>query len=511
MKTTISDLMVRSGVKFGTSGARGLAHDMTDRVCHAYTTGFLQYLEASGAVKSRSVEVAVGGDFRPSTDRIMSAVFRAIRDFGAIPVNCGKVPSPAVALYGLERGAPSIMVTGSHIPDDRNGIKFNKPTGEILKDDEAGMMAQAVVIDEGGYDASGWFVSGAPVEIESSVAGNAYLRRYLDAFPAGALAGLRLGVYQHSAVGRDVIVEILRGLGAEVVPLGRSDRFIPVDTEAVRPEDVALARRWAAEQRFDALVSADGDSDRPLVSDERGEWLRGDIAGILAARFLGADSVSTPVSSNSAVERCGWFPEVRRTKIGSPFVVASMMAATASGRKRVVGYEANGGFLIDSDLVLDGRRLRALPTRDAVIVMLGVLLLARREKKSVSQLAASLPARFTASDRLQQFPTENSRAILARFGTPDDAVNRQRLEAVFAELVGGHVTSIDRTDGVRVTFENGEVLHLRPSGNAPEFRCYTEAGSLRRSNDLCERALAVLRRIATGPGGAGLGTLLSER
>jgi hypothetical protein len=46
-------------------------------------------------------------------------------------VNCGFIPSPAVALYGITREIPSIMVTGSHIPDDRNGIKFNQCNGRF--------------------------------------------------------------------------------------------------------------------------------------------------------------------------------------------------------------------------------------------------------------------------------------------------------------------------------------------------------------------------------------------
>lgn len=497
MKIAIADLMATSGVKFGTSGARGLVTDLTDRVAYAYTLGFLQYLRTASLAPVGSA-VALGGDLRPSTGRIMEAVGRAVADSGGVPVNCGRVPSPAVALLGLERKIPAIMVTGSHIPDDRNGIKFNKPTGEVLKDDEAGMTAQVVELDEALFDSRGLFARPGPAPAaatEDPAAGRAYIRRYLDAFPASALAGLRLGVYQHSAVARDVLVEILRGLGAEVVPLGRSETFLPVDTEAVRPEDVALARRWAREHRFDALVSADGDSDRPLVSDETGEWLRGDVAGVLAARFLGADSVTTPVSSNTAVEKCGWFGEVRRTRIGSPFVVASMLVASAAGRQRVVGYEANGGFLLDSNLVLEGRPLRALPTRDAVIVMLGVLLLARREGRTVSNLVASLPARFTASDRLQQFPTEKSREILGRFSGPDVAANRIALDAAFGECVGARVTAVDRTDGVRVTFGNAEVVHLRPSGNAPEFRCYAEAGTAARATDLCARVLAILPRL----------------
>ena len=142
-----------------------------------------------------------------------------------------------------------------------------------------------------------------------------------------------------------------------------------------------LARHWAASGKFDALVYADGHSDRPLVSDERGEWLRGDVAGILCARFLGADSVSTPVSCNTAVEKCGWFATFRRTRIGSPYVIASMCQASRDGAKTVVGSEANGGFLLNSDVALGGKRLRALPPRDAVILMLGILLAAPRSEK----------------------------------------------------------------------------------------------------------------------------------
>lgn len=494
MKLTVADLMVRSGVKFGTSGARGLADDMTDLVCQAYTVGFLQYLTSRGELPRTGSAVAVGGDFRPSTGRIMTAVFRAIESLGHRPIHCGRLPSPAVALHGIQHRIPAIMVTGSHIPDDRNGIKFNTTTGEILKRDEAGVMAQVVEIDDAAFDRAGWFTTRHTEPSEDSAAGLAYRNRYLAAFRPDALKGLRLGVYQHSAVGRDVIVDILSGLGAEVVALGRSERFIPVDTEAVRPEDAALARDWAAGGRFDALVSADGDSDRPLVSDERGEWLRGDVAGILCARFLGADSVSTPVSSNTALEKSGWFPEVRRTRIGSPYVVESMLDAAAAGRRRVVGYEANGGFLLNSDLELDGRPLLALPTRDAVIVMLGVLLEARRQGRSVAELVAELPARFTASDRLKEFPTDRSRRILEGFGSADEAASRRRFDEVFGALPGAPATGIDRTDGVRVTFANAEVLHLRPSGNAPEFRCYTEASSAARANALCAAALA---RVAT--------------
>ena len=75
-----------------------------------------------------------------------------------------------------------------------------------------------------------------------------------------------------AAVGRDVLVELLQALGAEVLAFGRSATFVPVDTEAVRPEDVALARQWSIANVLHAIVSTNGDSDRPLVADEHGEW-----------------------------------------------------------------------------------------------------------------------------------------------------------------------------------------------------------------------------------------------
>ena len=489
MKTSIKELMMRSGVTFGTSGARGLATAVTDCVCYAYTRGFLQYLESIGELHRAGERVAVAGDFRPSTDRVMEAVCRAAEDMGYRAVNCGKVPSPAVALFGLENKIPSIMVTGSHIPDDRNGIKFNKCAGEVLKEDEQGMSSQVVEVSDALFGTDGNFTkTAAAPRAVSTEAGENYIARYLNFFDRDSLAGLRIGVYQHSAVGRDVLVKILAGLGGAVTPLGRSEKFIPVDTEAIRPEDTQLAADWAKSGQFDALVSADGDSDRPLVSDEQGSWLRGDIAGILCARFLQADSVSTPVSCNTAVDKCGWFHDIRRTRIGSPFVVASMIAASAAGAQRVVGYEANGGFLLNSTITSGQKGLRALPTRDAVIVMLGILLLAKAQKQTVSELAATLPPRFTASDRLKNFATEKSVEILARFDSGSDATDQAAVEKMFGDI-SGTVKTLNRTDGLRITFANEEVIHLRPSGNAPEFRCYAEAATDLRARTITGLAL----------------------
>lgn len=478
----IADLMADSGVGFGTSGARGLAEAMNDRVCYAYTVGFLQYLERSGELHPGD-GVAVAGDLRPSTGRIMAACVRAAADLGYRPIHCGRIPSPAVAAYGLAEGIASIMVTGSHIPDDRNGIKFNKPAGEILKPDEAGIREQLIGLPGRLFDDQGVFLEPQSLPPEERVAYRGYLARYFDFLPPGALDGSRVLLYEHSSVARDCLAELLEGLGATVLRRGRSEVFVPVDTEAIRPEDVALARDWAAQEDFDMILSTDGDGDRPLVGDERGNWLRGDVAGILVARFLDADRVVTPVSSNSAVEACGWFEQVLRTRIGSPYVIEAMQAA---GGERVVGYEANGGFLTLGEICRHGRCLGALPTRDAAIVGLALLLLAREQGCRLSELGRLLPPRFTASDRLKAFPTERAKARIEALA----AGGAGAIEQAFPAL--GPVAGIDLTDGLRITFASGEIVHLRPSGNAPELRCYNEADSEARVAQLNRDCLALL-------------------
>jgi phosphomannomutase len=479
---SLNTFVQQSGVAFGTSGARGLVADMGDGLCWAYTAAFLQ------SVASDANRVVLGHDLRPSSPRIAAACAAAIAASGRECIYVGALPTPAVAFYAAQLGAPAIVVTGSHIPFDRNGIKFYRANGEISKGDELAMLAAQVEVPD--------TVVNAVLPAPNTLASAAYVQRYLDYFGAGALAGACVAVYEHSSVGRDVLRTILQALGAQVVSLGRTEIFVPIDTEAVRPEDVAQARQWAGEHRFDALLSTDGDADRPLIGDEHGEWLRGDVVGILCAQALQAQVVVTPVSSNTAVELCGVFAQVLRTRIGSPYVIAGMDEALAQRTQQtgpVVGYEANGGFLLGSDVLQGDRSLQALPTRDAVLPMLALLVLARQRGCKLSALSANLPKRFTASDRLQGFATDKSRALLLQL---------QGNAVVLAQTLApdsGAVIGTNQTDGLRVNFANGDIVHLRPSGNAPELRCYAEAESAERAKRLCD---ACLVRVAAEVWGA---------
>lgn len=466
----IHQMMADSGVAFGTSGARGLVSQMTDQVCAAYTLAFLQGLNLA----KPGQKIALGMDLRPSSPTIVQACAAAIKQAGCEVIFCGALPTPALAFYAMSQHIPAIMVTGSHIPFDRNGIKFYRAEGEISKADETAITQAVVDVADFGDDKLS-AVDFAALEL--------YKRRYTDLFAADLLSGWRIGIYEHSSVARDCLRDILIALGAEVISLARTDTFVPIDTEAVSEIDRQRGLDWANEHALDAIISTDGDGDRPLIADETGNWLRGDIVGLLCAQFLGANTVVTPVSCNTAIEASGVFKQVIRTRIGSPYVIAGMEQAEANGSLGVAGFEANGGFLAGHGLTVANRMLAALPTRDAVLPALVLLAMAKLQRCKLSTLTANLPKRYTASDRLQDFPTANSRALLAQLQQDDNAY-----QSLWGTALGT-VAQRDLTDGLRLTFTNGEIVHLRPSGNAPELRCYAETDNMPRAQDLVNLTL----------------------
>jgi phosphomannomutase len=366
------------------------------------------------------------------------------------------------------------MVTGSHIPFDRNGLKFYLPHGEISKEDEQRMLAAPVPL---GPAPETSLPAPDPAVLDR------YASRYTACFGKDSFRGMRLGIYEHSSAARDLLHRIMRALGAETLGLGRSDAFVPIDTEAVRDEDRALARGWVREHGVSAILTTDGDADRPLIADETGEWLRGDVLGILCARALGAATVVTPVNSNTALEACGSFARTIRTRIGSPHVIAAMETAHLHP---VVGYEANGGFLLGSDVALNGRHLAALKTRDAILPMILLLTTARDRGCRVSDLAAGLPRRYTLSDRLHDVNVAACRELLVALAEDPQGFCR------LARTKLPPVMEVDLTDGVRARLESGDILHLRLSGNAPELRCYAEAATAETAADLCRECLEAI-------------------
>lgn len=468
-------------LKFGTSGLRGLSTDLNGPAAALYATAFAQYLLASGQAKPGH-PILLGRDFRDSSPSISAICAGALGRAGLKVLDCGAVPTPALALYGLEKDAAGLMITGSHIPADRNGIKFYRPDGEIAKSDEQAIGAAAEAIRS---QASPIDATPGTAEDHTTQAESLFLARNKAILRAGALAGLKVGVYQHSTVARDMFVDVLAYYGADVVALGRSADFIPVDTEAVSPATIDLLKGWANERGLDAIVSADGDGDRPLVSDETGLPLRGDLLGLIAAQFVGASVAVTPITSNSGLERQEGL-SVRRTRVGSPFVIEAMQEAVREGKTGVVGFEANGGTLTASDFTLNGTVLKALPTRDSFLPVLAVLSLAVGRSMSLSALSQAYALPVALADRIENFPLETSAALMTYLRASDDNL------AAFLEPIGAP-QSVSDIDGLRVTLSDLSIIHFRPSGNAPEMRCYVEAETADKAASFLERGLARVR------------------
>ncbi len=545
-------------LRFGTSGLRGLVTDMTDLEVYLNARGYLDYLVERGELE-RGEPVALAEDLREtdpasgqsSSPRIAAAVSQAVRDGGFALVYCGRIPTPALAYYAMGSGSsaspmPGIMVTGSHVPADRNGVKFYKKSGEVLKEDEAGI-ARAVGLvrareyarsaSQSLFDAQGMLSRPPEMPAVQPHAERAYVARYVDLFaPARPLAGQRVVVVQHSAVGRDLLVETLQKLGARVFPADRSEVFVAVDTEDVSADDERHYRALVEAHRATALVSTDGDGDRPLVVDERGAFHRGDVLGIVAAELLRARFCAVPISTSDAVDRRAAarldeqgqpLMQVAKTRIGSPYVIAAMQRAAERGLSGVVGWEANGGFLTASDFALGRGILTALPTRDAVLPIVAALVAAVERGLALSELFAELPPRATRAGLIDGIPPETSQAIVASFSpsgaqlgelrfdgdevllqsepdgaaasarSADEATGREALDcrqalqrAFSAEHGFSPIARINYLDGVRCTFENGDIAHLRPSGNAPQLRIYAVSDTQQRADEIVSLAIA---------------------
>ena len=543
---------------FGTSGVRALVEDLTDLEMFCLVKGTILYFQSHHLLFSKydndqTLKIPVACDLRPSSPRLTQACICAVHACGFEAQFVGQVPTPALTSYALEKEVASFMITGSHIPLDRNGIKANRCDGEVMKSDEAGITASVnevrdTVLQGAAQDSLfnqfGMFKPEHRTDLPkvSEAAARHYINRYQTVFPDGSLSGLRIVFFEYSAVGRDLLPAILRMAGAEVICMARSDEFFPIDTEAISDQHLLelgeLVKQAQSEHgRIDALVSTDGDSDRPLVlavneSDVNGvlQFIPGDKLGLLTADYLGVDSVSVPVSSNPLI--MDYFSRqnipVQLTRIGSPYVIESMLSAKRYDLKqRIVAWEANGGFLMGSDFRINEQKLTALPTRDAILPILSVLSLVAQSGRTLTEIVNDLPPRYGKAGLIDEFPKSSSLKLLQKL-TPEfdhsvidirfDSTTivfidrdqqiigqcsrvseraadllaiKAMLESFFSqELRFAQVTQINYLDGVRCYFNNGEIVHIRPSGNAPQLRLYAYADTQQRADEIVSLGIA---------------------
>ncbi|PVH75249.1 Phosphoglucomutase, first 3 domain-containing protein [Cadophora sp. DSE1049] len=537
-------------LKFGTSGRRGEVIHLTQLEIYTNVVAEVEYLHSlplsDGGIKSGD-DFFFAHDLRPSSTKLVEngrgglcqAVTQALKDTGMNPINLGDIPTPALTYWAITHRKGSIMVTGSHIPFSRNGYKLNTSKGELMKRDEKPINDRVAItrekllnqaFSESLFDEQGVFRSVSQEVLPAIPKGRAaYIKRYVDFFKGESLKGVKLLAYQHSAVGRDLLLEIFEALGATVTAAGRSDTFVPIDTEAIDQAQLDVVQKLYddAGKGFNAVISTDGDSDRPLILAPESDVLRffgGDLLGMVVAEFLEVGAAVVPISTNDAIDR-GPLAAVTepKTRIGSPYVISGMERAIAKGIPRVCGWEANGGFLTGSNITRNGNFLTALPTRDAFLPLLCALFAAHNRKTTLPKLFDTLPPRFSRASLLRNFPRPTSMKIVERFSPPEASMQdvsyetdgvtasnadqakvpvteahgkrfeqiRKDIQTVFSADAGfSPVSRILYTDGVRILFANGDVAHVRPSGNADELRIYSVADTQERADAIANQGVA---------------------
>jgi phosphomannomutase len=201
----------------------------------------------------------------------------------------------------------------------------------------------------------------------------------------------------------------------------------------------------------------------------------------------------------------------------------------------LASWEANGGFLTGSDWTMNGNSLAALPTRDAFLPAVAAILLAGREGLSLSALIAEkLPSRSTnagvidnTSRGCEKYTASMGKQIIATFSPADPDLSQvdyspsaitvtKGLETSpvsselgielleIKEVIGKYfsaecgfseIESVNFIDGIRIGFADGNIAHMRPSGNAPEFRIYAEADTLAEAMEIVEKKDQVIPKI----------------
>lgn len=524
------------------AGFHGPAESFTDLETYINTVAFLNYLISSGDVVPGS-RVAIASNLHPSTHNILCAVTRGIIDVGMEPIHCGYLPSPALSYYGIQNGCPSIMVTGNSLPFDHNEIHLMTSHDGLSVEELPGILASVAQVRRVEYrrialqslfDDEGYFHPRhvAPLAPAVTEAQALYIDRYLKAFPLDSLCGMRIGLYEHSAVGRDIIFDILKQLGAEVHPFGRSNSFTAIDSESMSSDFLTEIQEMTKELTerigpLDAIVSTDVDGKYPLLLPQNPKqpttfmFVSGDLLGMLVAHALEADVLAVPISSTDAIER--HFTEkkvhVERTCIGSSFVINAMKSLP--GHRRV-GWETNGAFFTSSPLTTESGTLEPLPSPDAVLPLITALRTAQLAGHSVGELLQAFPPRCSRTGLLNEFVGEQGHILLEILAAPKSSLRqvhyreatveaktysgeelplnsleigklydlRTRLTAVFSPSRGfGKLSTLDYLDGLRITFDNGDIAHIFPSGNAPQLRIYAIADTIERAQAIVDEGI----------------------
>lgn len=433
-------------LRFGTDGVRGPASELTDALVVALGQAATQVLGNSGFV--------IGRDTRESGERLENALAVGLSRGGAQPLSMGIVPTPAVAWICAQRGLPGAVISASHNPWSDNGIKFFAAGGRKLSDDLETALEQALdaVVARAEADIETELVIGIETDVNA-------VAEWCDAVASSvsAVAPMRMVIDCANGSASSVAPGIFRGLGldVEVLHAQPDGRNINDACGSTHPGDLqkAVVASGAA-----LGLAFDGDADRLLAVDERGELVDGDQLIALFARDLrdrgqlAGDRVVVTVMSNLgfrlAMDAQGI--EVVETPVGDRHVLEALARTSSS-----LGGEQSG-HIVFADRATTG---------DGVLSGIQLVDLVGRAQTPLSVLADAAMERFPQV--LRNVRLENRR---------DD----------IAEVIADDIAAVEQSLGDR-----GRVL-IRLSGTEPLVRVMVEAPTLEQAEAAADNLVAAV-------------------
>ena len=412
---------------FGTDGVRGV-------VGESLTPQLVERVGRAATLWASAERVLVGRDTRGSGPALEAALAAGISSAGATALLGGVLPTPAVALLAEDLGA---VVSASHNPPEYNGVKlFDRDGAKLSDEDEAAVEAL--------FDAPA--TGGGGVEAVRGL-GEHYLAHVLERFGSD-LAGLRVGVDCANGAFSALAPAAFERLGAEVHALAVEPDGSNINV-GCGATDLAALGRLVADLGLDLGVAFDGDGDRMLAVDERGEPLDGDQILAILALSLGVDVVAVTVMTNLGFHRLMADNRIRvvTTPVGDRYVLEAL--------------RREGGFLGGE--------------QSGHVVWLG------GHVAGDGLAAALLLCRALGGRTLSE-----AAAVLTLYPQA-----RRDVRIVTRELPQSLLDEVDRL-GAELG-EDGRVL-VRPSGTEPVVRVLVEAQNARDAEKMCASIAALVER-----------------
>jgi alpha-D-glucose phosphate-specific phosphoglucomutase len=452
-----------SAIKFGTSGWRAIvADDFTVANIRLAIGGIAEYVKTMPAPH----RVLIGRDSRFLGESFVAEAARVLAAAGVTPIVIPEAaPTPAIAhAVRTLKTCGSINFTASHNPPEYNGIKYSTPDGapalpEATRQIEAA--AEKIASGGGGGIPSPSISSPQTEKFETIDVKPSFLERLAELVDLKAIAksGIKVVFDPFWGAGRGYSCHILRQAGVTVGTV-HDYRDVLFGGHAPEPDDHLLdkARQKMKEIGASLVIAVDGDADRFGIVDSDGTFIQPNYVIALLFDYL--------------VETRGWKNGVAKSVATTNLINALAEYYKVPLYETPVGFKYIGELIIADKIAIGGEESAGLTIRGHVPEKDGIiagLLVAEMVATRGTSLGAQLKALFAKVGSF--YPVRENFHLTAE----QMAAFTEKLKADPRELGGRKVTSVVRTDGLKLILDDGSWVCYRLSGTEPVVRAYTEA------------------------------------